>query len=69
MPAPTPVTNPELSTVATAVSDDIQGVVVAPVAEPVNWVVPFTQTVGVPVMVGSAFTVTRAVVIQPLLLV
>jgi hypothetical protein len=36
VPAATPVTNPVLSTVATAVLEEVHGVVVAGVADPVN---------------------------------
>ena len=39
VPAVIPVTNPVLSTVATAVLDDVHGVVIAGEADPVNWVV------------------------------
>ena len=68
-PAETPVTTPLLLTLATAVFDETQGVVVAAVAEPVSVVVKPAQTVSVPVIVGSAFTVTVAVMIQPFELV
>ncbi len=49
--------------------DETHGLEVAAVGEPVNWVVKPEQTVNVPVIVGSAFTVTVAVAVQPLLLV
>ena len=39
VPAPTPVTRPVVSTVATAVSDDVHALAVAAVAEPINCVV------------------------------
>ncbi len=58
VPAATPVTNPVPSTVATAVLEDVHGVVVDGAAEPVNCVVEFTHTVGVPVILGRALTVT-----------
>jgi hypothetical protein len=67
VPAETPVTTPELFTVATPVEADIQGVVASAVAEPVNVVVVSTQTFKPPVIVGKSFTVTIAVVVQPLL--
>ena len=63
------MTCPELSIVATAVSDDAQGVVVAAVAEPVNCVVKPSQTFKVPVILGVPFTVTTVVITHPLLLV
>jgi len=50
--------------VATEVLDDNQGVVVAAVAEPVNCVVAPIHTEFVPVIVGTAFTVTVAVTEQ-----
>ena len=59
-PAATPVTTPELLTVATPVLDDVQ------VPEPVDVDVPVkvvfcpTQTNNVPVTVGNGFTVTVA---------
>ncbi len=58
VPAATPVTNPVLSTEAIAVLEDVHGEVLAGVADPVNCVVEFTQTVGVPVMLGRALIVT-----------
>ena len=69
VPAATPVTIPVALTVATAVFEDVQGFVVAGVPLPVNWVVNPTLTTSVPEIVGKAFTVTTAVVLQPLLLV
>ena len=69
VPAATPVTKPVEDTVATDVLDDIQALVVAAVGEPVSWVVKPAHTLNVPVIVGSAFTVTVAVITQPLLLV
>ena len=69
MPAVTPVTKPVLLTVATAGVAETHGLVAAAVPEPVNWVVDPAQTVNVPVMVGAAFTVTVAVILQPLLFV
>jgi len=62
VPTLTPVTCPELSIVATAVSDDTQGVVVAAVPDPVNCVVKPSQTFKVPVILGKALTVTTAVI-------
>ena len=57
VPAETPVTTPELLTVATLGVADTQGLVAFGVAEPVNVVVEPTQTIGVPVIVGKGFTV------------
>ena len=39
VPAVIPVTNPVLSTVATAALEEVHGVVIAGAADPVNWVV------------------------------
>ena len=69
VPAETPLTTPRLSIVATAVFEDTQAFVVAGVADPVSVVVKPSQTVKVPVIVGSAFTVTLAVISQPFELV
>ena len=69
VPASTPVTVPVALTVATAVFEELQGFVVAGVPFPVNCVVNPVQTDNVPAIVGKAFMVTRAVVLQPLLLV
>ena len=65
VPADTPVTTPKLSTVAIAGLAETQGLVVAGDAEPVSVVVDPMQTFKVPVIVGSAFTITVAVMIQP----
>ena len=62
VPADTPVTNPVELTVATAGVADTHGLTAAGVPEPVNCVVNPTQTVRVPVIVGSALTVTVAVI-------
>ena len=69
MPADTPVTTPVLLIVATPVFDDTHGFTAAAVAEPVKASVAPTQIGPVPVIVGKAFIVTLAVVVQPLLLV
>jgi hypothetical protein len=69
VPALTPVTTPALFTVATPVFDDVHGFIAAGVPEPVNVVVDPIQTVNVPVIVGSALTVTVTVLLQPLLFV
>ena len=69
MPAAIAVTNPVEETVATNVLEDIQAFDDAAVADPVNCVVNPAQTFSVPVIVGNAFTVTVAVIVQPLLLV
>ena len=68
-PAATPVTTPALFTVATPVLEDVHGLAAAGVPDPVNVVVDTTQTVNVPVMVGSALTVIVVVLEQPLLFV
>lgn len=69
VPEAIPVTNPVLLTVATAVFEDVHGVVADGVADPVNCVVEFTHAVKVPVMLGRALTVTTAVTMHPLVLV
>lgn len=69
VPAATPVTTPVLLTVATVVVAEVHGLVVAAVPDPINVVVEAIQTFKVPVIVGSAFIVTVAVCLQPLLLV
>ena len=69
VPAATPVTRPVLLTVATPVEEETQGFDEAAVADPVNCVVDPAQTLSVPVSVGKTFTVTVAVIIQPLLFV
>jgi hypothetical protein len=69
VPGFTPVTTPALLTVATTVFDDVQGLAAAGVPEPVNVIVDPSQTAVGPVIVGSPFTVTVAVLVQPLLLV
>jgi len=66
VPALTPVTTPALVTVATAVLDEVHGVVASAVAEPVKVEVCPTQALNVPLIVGSALTVKLAVLIQPL---
>ena len=66
VPADTPDTSPELSTVATAVLEEVHAIGVAGVPPvPVNWVVDPTHTVKVPEIAGLAFTVTVAVLLQP----
>ena len=64
MPAETPVTKPVLDTVATAGVADTHGLVAAAVPEPVSCVVDPIQTLSVPVMVGSGFTVTTALPVR-----
>ena len=61
VPLDTPVTTPVLLTVATAGVADTHGLTAAAVGEPVSGVVLATHTFSVPVIVGSAFTVTVAV--------
>jgi len=69
VPADTPVTTPALLTVATAVVADIHGFTAAGTPEPVRFVVLPTHAFNVPVIVGNAFIVTVAVMLQPLLFV
>ena len=69
VPFETPVTTPVLLTVATAGVADTHGLTAAGAPEPVHGVVLPVATLAAPVMVGSAFTVTVAVIVQPLLLV
>ena len=54
VPAETPVTTPELFTVATLGVADVHGFVALGVPEPVNEVVKPTHTVGLPEIVGVA---------------
>ena len=69
MPGLIPVTIPVILTVATAGVADTHGLTAAGVPEPVKVVVDPSQIVNVPVIDGSAFTVTVAVMLHPLLLV
>jgi hypothetical protein len=52
-----------LLTVATAVFDDNQGLTAAGDAEPLNWVVAFSHTFSVPLIVGSGLTVNDAIAV------
>jgi hypothetical protein len=69
VPADTPVTNPELSTVATLDEADTQARGVAGVPDPVNCVVDPAQIVNVPEIVGIAWivavTAVLAAVVHP----
>lgn len=67
VPALTPLTTPVLLTVATAVLEDVQGVVGCAVAEPIKVDDCPTQALKVPLIVGKGFTVKLAVWVQPLL--
>ena len=69
VPFATPVTTPVLLTVATAGVADTHGLTAAGVAEPVKVVILPIHTFKFPVMVGSASTLTVAVIVQPLVLV
>ena len=69
VPAATAVTKPVLLTVAIPVEAEIHGFDEAAVPDPVNCVFDPAQTLRVPLMVGKAFTVTVAVMLQPLLFV
>ena len=65
VPAPTPVTNPELLTTTVPILALTHGSMVAAVAEPINCILDSLQTDRLPEIVGSAFTVTAAVVAHP----
>ncbi len=67
VPADRAVTTPVLDTVATAVFDEVQGVVGCGVPAPVKVEVKPTQATLVPVIVGNTNTVKVPVTIQPLL--
>ena len=69
VPAETAVIRPALLTVATPVEADTHAFEFAAVPEPVSWVVNPAQTESVPVIIGSALTVTVAVAEHPKLLV
>ena len=69
VPAPTPVTTPALLMVATAVLEEVQGVVAAGVPDPFRVMVAPIHTAVGPVIVGLALTVIVVVVEHPLLLV
>jgi hypothetical protein len=58
-----------LFTVATPGVAETHAFDTAAVPDPVNWVVDPEQTLSVPLIVGNEFTVTVAVLVQPLLLV
>ena len=68
-PLDTRVTKPVLSTVATAVAEEIHGVDSAGDPVPDNWVVdPATlQRLNRPEIVGIAFTVTVTLAVHPLM--
>ncbi len=61
LPAATAVTRPLELIVAIPVADETHALLTAALPDPVNCVVLPSQTASVPVMVGSAFTVTVAV--------
>ena len=61
----TPVTKPELFTVATAGAPETQALLVAAVPDPDNCVVEPTHVPNVPAMAGLALTVTVVVCVQP----
>ena len=69
VPAPVPVTSPLLFAMATSSVDDTHGLDEAAVPVPVSCVVDPKQTSIVPVMEGTAFTVTVAVLVHPPILV
>jgi hypothetical protein len=57
VPAETPVTSPDTLTVATAVLEEVQGLVEADIPDPDSVVIEPAQTDKVPLMVGNEFTV------------
>jgi len=65
VPTDTVVTTPVLDTVATAVFEDVHGVVANGVPEPVKVELLPIHAFNVPLIVGSAFTVKLAVMTQP----
>lgn len=65
VPADTAVTTPVLAIVATAVLEEVQGVVASAVAVPLSADVCPTQALSVPEIAGRAFTVKLAVWVQP----
>ena len=67
VPAPTPVTNPELLTVATPTSELTHGFELAATSIDDSCTVSSTQTLAPPVIVGSELTVTTtsSVATQP----
>ena len=69
VPDEIPVTNPVLLTVATPGADETHAFDTAEVPDPVSWVVDPEHTISVPLIVGNEFTVTVAVLLQPLLFV
>ena len=62
VPPLTPVTNPELSIVATKGLEETQGLTAAGDHVPLNCVVNPTQAFKVPVIAGNPFMVTLAVI-------
>ena len=69
VPGLTAVTTPPLLIVATAVLDEVHGVVAAGVPDPVKLIVNPSQTEVGPVIVGCAVTVIVAVMAHALLFV
>jgi hypothetical protein len=68
VPGLTPVTTPALLTVATPALEEVHGLTAAGVPEPVKVIVELLQTEFGPEIEGCGFTVTVAVLVQPLLL-
>ena len=58
VPAETPVTSPKVVTVATFVLEEVHGLSKAGYPLLVNWVVEPTQTLKIPVIIGTGFTIT-----------
>ena len=69
VPAATPVTKPELLTVATEDDAEVQALLDAAVPDPVNCVVAPIHADAVPVIVGLGLMVTAVVCEHPLLFV
>ena len=65
VPEVIPVISPVKFTVATEVSDEIHGLTAAGAAVLDSVVVRPSQTLNIPLIIGEAFTVTFAVVVQP----
>jgi hypothetical protein len=69
VPADMALIRPELFTVATAVLELIQGIVVEGVPVPVSWVVEPAQVISTPEIFGFELTVTNTASLQPSLVV
>lgn len=67
VPAETPVTNPELDTVATVVFSDTHAFEPASISAPVNWMFDPAHKAVLPLTTGRSFTVNVFDATQPLL--